>query len=45
MNELKKLKKQMAKIQEKNEILHQRRALAQKTMARLCPCGIFATQK
>ena len=38
LKEVKALKKEMARIKEKNEILHQRRALAQKAMA------IFATR-
>ena len=32
LKEVKALKKEMARIKEKNEILHQRRALAQKAM-------------
>ena len=38
LKEVKALKKEMARIKEKNEILHQRRALAKKAMA------IFATR-
>ena len=38
LKEVKALKKEMARIKEKNEILYQRRALAKKTMA------IFATR-
>ena len=37
-NEVKSLKKEMARIKEENEILHKRRALAKKAMA------IFATR-
>ena len=39
LKEVKELKKEMARIKEENEIVHQRRALAKKAMA------IFATQK
>ena len=38
LKEVKQLKKEMARIKEENEILHQRRALAKKAMA------IFATR-
>ena len=38
LKEFKQLKKEMARIKEENEILHQRRALAKKAMA------IFATR-
>ena len=38
LKEVKELKKEMARIKEENEIVHQRRALAKKAMA------IFATQ-
>lgn len=38
LKEVKALRKEMARIKEKNEILYQRRALAKKTMA------IFATR-
>ena len=38
LKEVKQLKKEMAKIKEENEILHQRRSLAKKAMA------IFATK-